>query len=180
MEIFHNKVKNQYIFATNRSGTSFLNSDIVKKLGWKKKYPISNKLKIDNTTTVVKVVRDPYDRWKSWFDMFVLDITDIDYWTLSQSHQWLDEFKKTFFLDVHTEKQSILLNSIKTNSNEIIYVRMEDLNIFLKISNQRHTTSYYNRFESLPANVRHFFYYQIKKIYRDDHRWIKSLPIHTF
>jgi hypothetical protein len=186
MEAFYNKKQDQYIFAAPRCGTSFLNSKVVKKLGWNKVNLVEPKLDhfptipVQGTTMVVKVIRDPYERWRSWFDTFVLAYTNINYWTLEQSSKWLDEFEKTIFLDTHIEKQSILLNSIKTNSSEIIYIRMEDLNIFLKISDQCHVINYRDRFESLPANTRHFFYYQIKKIYRDDYRWIKSLPIINF
>ena len=186
MEVFYNNKQNQYIFTTNRSGTNFLNSEPVRKLGWEKVNDIIHELdsdpeipERDNTTTVVKVIRDPYERWQSWFDTFVLRNSNID-WNISQSNQWLMEFKKTLSKDIHTEKQSILLKSINTGNSQIIYIHMEDLNIFLKISDQRHVISNCDRFEALPKSSCKLFLFKIKKIYQDDYKWIKSLPIQNF
>jgi hypothetical protein len=176
LEAFYNKELNQYIFAANRCGTSFLNSEAVKNIGWKKVNHVGPEL---NTATVVKVIRDPYERWICWFDNFVLHYSDID-WTVDQSNQWIKKFKKTLSNDLHTEKQSILLNSIKTGNSQIIYIHMEDLNIFLKISDQRHVINYRDRFENLPENSRKLFFFKIKKIYNEDYKWIKTLSFLKF
>ena len=185
MEAFYNNKQNQYIFTTNRSGSRYLNSITVKNLGWEKvdlAEPELDKLitiPLQDTTKIIKVVRDPYERWRSWFNTFVLQNSNIN-WDIDQSNQWLTEFKKTFSKDFHTEKQSILLNSIGTGSSQIIYIRMEDLNIFLKISNQPHVINYCDSFETLPESIRKLFLFEIKRIYQDDYQWIKSLPIRKF
>jgi hypothetical protein len=185
LEAFYNKQQNQYIFTTNRTGSRYLNSITVKNLGWEKVDLVEPELdklvtiSLQDTTKIIKVVRDPYERWQSWFNTFVLTKSNID-WNIDQSNQWLADFKKTLSKDFHTEKQSILLNSINTGSSQIIYIHMEDLNIFLKISDQRHVINYCDKFETLPEGSRKLFFFKIKKIYNEDYKWIKTLSFLKF
>jgi hypothetical protein len=179
MEAFYNKEKNQYIFAAYRCGTNFLNSKPVRNQGWVKIDYYNDKLNIDNNTQIIKIIRDPYQRWVSWFDHFVLANSKSN-WNILYAREWLKEFEATLHLDFHTEKQSVLYNRETINVSQSIYVNMEDLNIFLKVSNQRHVINYRDRFENLPKNSRKLFLFKIKKIYQDDYKWIKSLPIKNF
>lgn len=177
MEAFFNLGKNQYIIAPNRAGTSFLNSSAVRSLGWKKtKIPT---MRLNSEMTIVKVIRNPYERWNSWFDNFIL-ADDTSSWPLDRAIAWADEFEKTLGNDPHTQRQSILLNSIKSGPEQTKYLQMEDINLFIGTSSQRHELTPRVRYSTLPATTVAFLNYKIKKIYSDDYNWIKNLQVLTF
>jgi hypothetical protein len=181
MEAFYNKEKHQYILAVNRCGTNFLNSDVVKKLGWKKQnFLITiDRANFDLTATAVIIIRDPFERWCSWFDNFVLAENNI-IWNQKTIIQWFEKFEKEMNDDSHTIKQSLIYTKKNIKFKKIEYINMTDLNIFLNVNKEKHQMSQKERFNQLPAELRELFLHQIKKIYCDDYQWIKSLPIQTF
>lgn len=179
MEAFYNKTKNQYILAAYRCGTNFLASKPVRKLGWKKiKIPVTD-IQLNSETTVVKVIRDPFERWSSWFDNFVI-CDDHSPWTTKRAHEWLKNFETNLAYDSHTEKQSVMYNFENIQSPNSIYVNMEDLNLFLGLSDQKHRVSSHENFHKLPNKVFSIFNIKIKTIYKDDYEWIKNLQFVTF
>jgi hypothetical protein len=182
MEAFYNQEKNQYILAVNRGGTVFLNSISVRMLGWKKVSSPIERWNIDCSSTVFKIIRDPYFRWCSWFDNFILADNPKPEWDIERAANWIKEFKVTLSEDSHTQKQSILFNlkNTKHTHSKTFYVKMEDLNLFLGLSNQRHQTAGYERFRELPESVQRYFETEIKRVYRDDYDWIKKLRTLTF
>jgi hypothetical protein len=182
MEAFYNQEKNQYILATNRSGTFFLASNTVRNLGWGKVDVSMSDLNIDKDAYVFNVVRDPFQRWCSWFDNFVLADSPKLEWNMKRAADWIKEFKVTLSEDAHTQKQSIFFNleNVKHEPSRTFYVKMEDLNLFLGLSNQRHQTAGYERFRELPESVQHYFETEIKIVYQDDYNWIKKLQTLTF
>ena len=179
METFYNKEKNQYIFAAYRCGTNFLNSKPVRNQGWfKVKIPVSGII-IKPETTVVKVIRDPFERWSSWFDNFVI-CNDYTHWTTQKAHSWLRNFEENLTYDSHTEKQSVMYNFENILSPNSIYVNMEDLNLFLGVSDKKHRVNSHENFYKLSNRVFSIFNIKIKTIYRDDYEWMKTLPILNF
>ena len=179
MEAFFNKEKNQYIFAAYRCGTNFLSSKQVKNIGWDKlEIPVSD-IELTHETSVVKVIRDPFERWSSWFNNFVIH-NDHTQWPIKQANEWLKNFEKTFANDSHTEKQSVMYNFENIVTSNSFYVNMKDLNLFLNISNEKHKSSHHENFHRFSNDVLSLFNTKIKTIYHDDYTWIKNLPILTF
>lgn len=179
METFYNKQKNQYIFATLRCGTNFLNSKPVRKLGWKAAKQNAHNLTPDHRASIIKVVRDPVDRWRSWFENFALD-SDRDKWTLAYTVHWLKNFERTFSEDFHTAQQHIVYNSIKSTNCQTVYVRSEDLTLMIGLTDVPYKGNLHKNFYKLPQEIQYILLFQVRKIYQDDITWIKTLPIANF
>jgi hypothetical protein len=178
MEAFYNQEKNQYILAANRCGTVFLTSNVVKNLGWIKINITANDLSLIETASVVKIIRDPYQRWRSWFNSFVL--TKYKFWNAIESKKWINNFKINYKDDYHTEKLSVIYNQPNLIKNNTLYLAMKDLNLFLKISNQPHQHNFCDYYSCLSQQVQFIFEREIKKLYYSDYDWIKKLQTLTF
>lgn len=162
-----------------RCGTNFLNSKPVRKLGWKSaEWDVHNSTS-DLCASVIKVVRDPIDRWRSWFENFVLD-SDQDKWTLAYTVCWLNNFERTFSEDFHTAQQHIMYNSIKSATCQTVYVRSEALNLLLGLARVPYRGNRHRKFRKLPQEIQYILLFQIRKIYQDDIAWIKTLPVADF
>ena len=179
MEAFYNQEKNQYIFAANRCGTNFLNSKEVRKKGWNKIDEPVEEIKIKEEAYVIKVIRDPFERWSSWFDDFIL-ATDHRPWNTHRANNWLVEFSNTLDDNVHTMKQSKLYNNANIQVDQALFIKMEELNIFLEISNEKHQISSHENFYKLSNKIFSIFNIKIKSLYQEDYEWMKNLTLLTF
>jgi hypothetical protein len=181
MEAFYNQKKNQYIFAANRCGTNFLNSPEVRRKGWNKQhYKLTiDQVTFEKTATALMVIRDPFERWCSWFENFVISENQISYQKI-EILKWIDKFRVEVNEDSHTVKQSVLYTEKNLKFKEIMYIDMSDLNMFFGFDNKKHKPWSKKRYNQLPTDIRNLFEHEIKKIYQEDYEWMKNLPLLTF
>lgn len=179
MEAYYHKQKNQYVFVAQRCGTNFLNSKLVRRLGWRK-VDHHRKLKLDNDTVIFKVIRDPGKRFTSWLENFVLSEENHIFYSVKQTHRWLMDFQRTMSLDPHTEKLCILYNISQIEQYKTVYVAMENLNLLLGVSPVPRIINFRKKLDKLPKEIQLILQHFTKNIYHDDYEWIKTLTLLTF
>ena len=181
MEAFYNQKKHQYVFVANRCGTNFLASDAIKNLGYSKQNFLlpMEQVKFDSDALAIFVIRDPYERWKSWFDIFFLNTYQI-VWNKKNTTEWIEKFELDVNNDYHTEHQSLIYTRKNLVFKNVKYINMIDLNLFFETDAQQHQIFQKERFEKLPLEIQNIFEYRIKKIYQADYEWIEKLPVVVF
>jgi hypothetical protein len=132
-----------------------------------------------NEFTHVKIIRDPYQRWRSWFyDFEAHDDIAPDWtnkWNLAYARSWVEHFQYRMHYDTHTGLQKMLYEDPYCNNN-VMYLQMEDIDQFLGISNSRYNSSTRKIHESrLAANVVSYLQHKIPYLYTADYAWIKTL-----
>lgn len=175
MEAFFNTPKNQYIFVANRCGSNFMASKQAKNKGWVQVKHSMKFIKLRHYTTTVKVIRNPFERWCSWFN----DFSENNYLklrTIEDANNWIRKFKKRQPKDLHTQKQIILYNQKNLiPKTEEKYIRTENLKKFVSVDDSIHYSSIHPKLLLIPNEVFSYMFIAIKHIYQDDYNWINTL-----
>lgn len=144
MQIIYNEEQKIIICAVARCGTNFL-IDIAPYINYKELN--HNSITDYSEYTIVKVVRDPYNRFVSWWYSFEGNLSKTDdhprLWSSEQAHKWIKRFKTAMHYDEHTGLQSILYYQHQDMNHKNMFVKMEELDIFLGYSLERYEPNNY-------------------------------------
>jgi len=168
------------LHAAHRNGSSrILRIPNVNK-DWKLIHPAFMHRSNCEKFTHVKVIRDPYLRWRSWFYDFKAGPTNPNWtnkWSLDYAKLWVDEFKDTMHQDIHTNFQKVEYDDARILQNEI-FLQMEDLDIFLGISQKPHVIDARTTYEQqMDADVTSYLQIKIPFLYNIDYTWMQNLPL---
>jgi|TARA_R110000782_G_scaffold265743_1_gene359702 hypothetical protein len=174
-----NHKEKMMIHAAHRCGSGYVSQVPAKLDNWKNEqyYNITG-LEIDfNEYSHVNIIRDPYQRWRSWFyDFHRFDEKDdIDKWNLSYTKSWLDEFRYRMHYDMHTCLQKITYEDVVCRTNAM-YLHMEDLDIFLGIDHRQRIIDDRVSYENIMTpKVIGCLQKNIPLTYTVDYTWIQTL-----
>ena len=161
-------------------GTSYLQVQILKNDNYEHyrgNWPIPDDYRI------YKVVRNPLQRWHSWYNKFIIKnkfpagtneaLVFIDNSINKKNMQgWFDKFKVSMHYDGHTGLQKYLHKADKRfNNNNTSYILSSHLQVFLGTSNK----NFEDKIHDLPLRQRIDKYLQ--ELYLEDIEWINSLEI---
>jgi len=86
MDVLVNNEKKMVCCVLPRCGSNHVRS-VLKTVGWVERRRVTKESFEDYT--IIKIVRDPYERWVSWFYSFEWDdIPPIKNWTVADAKQW--------------------------------------------------------------------------------------------
>lgn len=178
VDIICNPVNKTIVCALPRCGTNYLNSFARKNQDWRANARFGLAFRFEEQT-VVKVIRDPFERWRSWFYSFAFDPNVHPFWTVDDSDKFIKNFDIMRHYDQHTGYQSILYNMDTRFNHNNIYVRMENIGVYLGDAGQPHSagTMHAERERVMNDAVKDYMYSSIRQLYQNDHDWIKSLDL---
>ncbi len=178
MDVLVNNEKKMVCCVLPRCGSNHVRS-VLKTVGWVERRRVTKESFEDYT--IIKIVRDPYERWVSWFYSFEWDdVPPIKNWTVADAKQWLENFRVRHHYDEHTALQSMLYNfNNEYICNNTCYVRMEYVDMYFGFTNQRHPSfvQHFARMDETPLDVLEYFKHAIPKLYKPDYIWMKNLNI---
>jgi len=184
--------KKLYIFSY-AGGTKFFRKMTEEKLHWIIPYDGNNLIPIHNDYEVVQIVRDPVQRYMSWFDkQYVKNhirrekVTFVETWMQNRfTKEWFENFlehqRHGIHYDGHTCYQSLwprhFLKFI--SDKEWKYLRMEDINRYFFDSKpytpRRDPNEYVGVWDTLDQEIVDYVIAELEKIYEGDIKWYKSL-----
>lgn len=176
MQIIYNEQKKVIVCAVARCGTNYL-SQIAPLINYKE---LSNNDITDYSKyTVIKIVRNPFNRFISWWYSFPGNLNKTEdhpkHWTEKQVDQWIENFKINMHYDEHTGFQSMLYYQYNEFSNNNIFVKIEDLDIVLGLSSkQRYPDSYSEHILENTVFINNLFK-SVRKLYKRDINWYNQL-----
>lgn len=176
MNIIYNKEKKIIICAMPRCGSNYI-AHIGPHFGYKflEQYT-EDEIK---DYTVVKLVRDPVNRFVSWWYSFKGNLSAVDddprSWSQEDADAWIEMFKTYMHYDEHTCLQSIMYSKDKSLNHNNVFVKMEDVNILLGLSSEPHTVNTYSELivNNTPIINRVLEYANI--FYKQDIEWYNKL-----
>lgn len=182
MDVYINQDQKQVLCILPRCGTNRVRDILANHPVWKDYYEkpsfgdLSDKFK-DYTT--IKIVRDPYKRFLSWFCAFAWDDNLHPFWTVKDAKVWLEDFDVQRHYDPHTGLQSVLYNVDPKFSHNNMFIRMEDIDLFFNQSNVPHVANMEHRvrINELHISVRKYFKHSIDIMYARDFEWLKKIEI---
>jgi hypothetical protein len=181
MQIIYNEEEKIIICAVARCGTNYLNQ-IALHVNYKE---LDNNYNADyySDYTVIKIVRDPFNRFVSWWYSFLGNLSNTEdhpnCWSKKQVDQWIENFKIDMHYDEHTGFQSILYYQNNNLNKNTIFVKIEDLDIVLGLSSkQRYTDSYSKNILENTVFINKLFK-SVKKLYDRDINWYNQLDTTT-
>ena len=144
MNIIYNEEQKIIICAVARCGTNYLD-DIAPFINYKVLQ--HNSITDYSEYTIVKVVRDPYNRFVSWWYSFEGNLSKTEdhprLWSREQAGRWIRTFKTAMHYDEHTGLQSILYYQNQDMNHKTMFVKMEELDVFLGFSLERYQPNTY-------------------------------------
>lgn len=173
--ILYNEQTKETIISINRCGSGY-----VEDIGNNDEFS-DWKLATDNTNfdgyTVYQVVRDPWERWFSWFVNFVYEGSKIGLdLELETAKEFIHEFQQDFYYDPHIAFQSSMykLTCKFYNIKNPKCLDIMDLNkvIHKNDAKQHITTPWSDQIVAKPI-VTVFLRKSIRKIYYADYQWIR-------
>ena len=176
MQIIYNEEEKIIICAVARCGTNFL-YDIAPYINYK--ILENNSITDYSEYTIVKVVRDPYNRFVSWWYSFEGNLSKAEdhprLWSKEKVDEWIERFKIDMHYDEHTGFQSILYYQHKELNQNNIFVKMEDLNIILGLSPESRPPDLYK--EQVINNTMFInkIFQLAKMFYKRDIEWYNQL-----
>lgn len=145
MQIIYNEDEKIIICAVARCGTNYLR-DIAPYINYKELS--HNSITDYSDYTVIKIVRDPYNRFVSWWYSFAGNLSKTEDhprgWSKEQVDRWIEDFKIDMHYDEHTGLQSILYYQQKEMNQNNLFVKIEELDIVLGFSLERRQPDLYN------------------------------------
>lgn len=178
MDVLVNNEKKMVCCILPRCGSNHVRS-VLKTVNWVENRRVL--IKSFEDYKIIKIVRDPYERWVSWFYAFVWDENStIKNWTVAEAEQWLEDFRVRHHYDEHTGLQSMLYNFNNPYINDNThYVRMEYVDMYFGLSEQRHPSvvQHFPRIDETHPDVVEYFKHAIPELYKPDYNWMKNLDI---
>lgn len=185
MEGVVNYKLNQIVVAAPRCGTNFLTNVSIQLPDWLKNFTIEE-IPLTEHMQLVKVVRDPIDRWISWFNCFILNdqlVMDIELpfntTSIKKIDQWCEDFKKVYYLDEHVMFQVELYNHPLLSHPNTRYLDIRNLTNFFQIK-EPHQKSYRDLFNLLPKLVKNKILANMRDHYREDSLWVNKVKSARF
>ena len=176
MQIIYNEEEKIIICAVARCGTNFL-IDIAPFINYKEL--AHNSITDYSEYTIIKVVRDPYNRFVSWWYSFEGNLSKIEdhprTWSKEKVDQWIKKFKIDMHYDEHTGLQSILYYQYQDMNQNTMFVKLEDLNIFLGLSLERHQPDLYNEHVINNTMFINKIFNHARIFYKRDIEWYNQL-----
>ena len=166
------------VYALPRCGSNYIVNFARSRKDWRSGLKFSPLFKYQEHT-IVKIVRDPFERWRSWFYTFGFDQCDPTLWGLSDAENFIKDFSIRMHYDIHTGLQNILYNINPNLNYNNVYVTMESVGIFLGDSGIPHVPGEQHnvREEAMNSDVKDYLYSSIRELYKSDTEWIKTLDL---
>lgn len=177
MDILVNNQKKMVCCILPRCGSNHIRS-VLKTDRWVERRRSTARSFEDHT--IIKIVRDPYERWVSWFYSFEWEeLPHLKSWTVADAEQWLEKFRIRQHYDEHTGLQSMLYNVNREYLYNNCYVRMEYADMYFGFAEQPHQSyiQHFPRMEETPPEVTEYFKHTIPELYKLDYEWMKNLDI---
>ena len=176
MQIIYNEEQKVIICAVARCGTNYLR-DIAPYINYKE---LNHSSITDYSDyTIIKIVREPYNRFVSWWYSFTGNLSKTEdcprLWSKEKANDWIEKFKIDMHYDEHTGLQSILYYQNKELNQNNIFVKIEDLDIVLGFSLGRYCPNLYS--ENIPGNTIFInkIFKSAKIFYKRDLEWYSQL-----
>lgn len=178
MDVIYNSTNRIILCALPRCGTNYIRRFASKSKDWRNGARFAPSFRY-HEHTIVKVVRDPFERWRSWFYTFGFDYCNPIHWTIDDAKKFIDDFSIKMHYDQHTGYQHILYTIDQNLNYNNKFVTMEKVGIFLGDSGAPHNPGKQHDFREVDMNpsVIEYLYPRIHELYRLDSNWIKSLDL---
>lgn len=177
MNILINKKEKYIVAVVPRCGSNYIKK-IASYVGLKDITDLDLPKKIEDYK-IIKIVRDPIERFNSWFYNFVSYPGKKNYEITWNKLETTKFFKKHIYnmnFDNHIKLQSLLYNKNTNLNQNVSYLLMENINAFFGIGNSQHTPAVpdFLKFEDID-----YFNFCVNKCYKPDIKWFNSLNTDT-
>jgi hypothetical protein len=159
-------------------GTTFLHLQVLRSDEYEH---IRGSWNIPEDFVVYRVVRDPIQRFYSWYNVYInqgLEYPDTshifikDRITEENIEQWFELFKTVMHYDEHTALQKYIHQfDNRFNHNKIGYISSEHIQKFLDNSKENHNERTYEH--SLKSKIDKY----LQEVYKEDIDWIRTLEV---
>jgi hypothetical protein len=177
MNIIYNEEEKILICALARCGTNFL-ADIAPHINYKV-LDDYHQIKNFSEYTIVKIVREPMNRFVSWWYSFKANLSKTEDhprdWTEEETNNWIEKFKDEMHYDEHTGLQSILYFQNPDLNHNNLFIKLEDIDIFLGFSVEKYRLNRYveDMYNNIPIMNR--LIKTVKRFYKRDLEWYNNL-----
>lgn len=192
MDLIVSQQRNEVIWALQRCGTNHLRAIAASGISdWRLLFGYKNTDKLANMK-VTRIVRDPLQRWLSWFTSFVVEVDDPDtehplenygcnvnvkQWDLADARQFITQFEKIMYDDYHTIPQHIGYFEYENLNHNNHFVLMENIDIYLQISQKQHQPAFKEVFYNLESSVQQYIMNTVCHLYEKDYLWMNELDL---
>jgi hypothetical protein len=159
-------------------GTTFLHLHVLKSDEYEH---IRGSWNIPKDYTIYRVIRDPMQRFYSWYSIYIVDknqYPDTAHRFLTEpiNENNIEEWFKTFNTVMHYDEHTALQKYIhqfdnRFNQGNIKYISSTHLQKFLNTSADNYQEKIYNNF--LRNNIDKY----LQEMYKEDVEWIKTLEV---
>lgn len=124
---------------------------------------------------VIKVVRDPVERFVSYVASFIINNKDpeINYYLpplrRNNFDDWFEKFSRCYHYDSHTNLQSIVYYSNMKLNHHVKYLHTKDLSKFFYVQNYTNLNREFYRDYLEPMLPK------VKELYKHDYEWLDSI-----
>jgi len=192
MDLIVSQQRNEVIWALQRCGTNHLRAIAASGISdWRLLFAYN---KINNLTDmkVTRIVRDPLQRWLSWFTSFVIQgnddgsanpllehysNVDVKNWNVKDARLFFTEFEKNMYENNHTIPQHIGYFEYENLNHNNHFVLMENIDIYLRISRKQHQPDFKEVFYNLESNVQQYIMNTVCDLYEKDYLWMNELDL---
>lgn len=192
MDLIVSQQRNEVIWALQRCGTNHLRAIAASGISdWRPLFSYKHIDKLANTK-VTRIVRDPLQRWLSWFTSFVVEVNDsgsehplenygcnvnVKQWDLADARQFITQFEKVMHNDGHTVPQHIGYFEYENLNHNNHFVLMENIDMYLQINRKQHQPAFKEVFYNLESSVQQYIMNTICNLYEKDYLWMNELDL---
>ena len=192
MDLIVSQQRNEVIWALQRCGTNHLRAIAASGISdWRLLFGYKNADKLASMK-VTRIVRDPLQRWLSWFTSFIIQgnddgsenplheyysNVDVKNWNLQDAKLFFTEFEKIMHDDYHTIPQHIGYFEYENLNHNNHFVLMENIDIYLQISRKQHQPEFKEVFYNLESTVQQHIMNTVCDLYEKDYLWMNELDL---